>query len=152
MHEFVAQMDGNTIAAFLALIGSIAALIVSYYKWHRDRDISNADDMAHAQGQLEQQIKELNERLNRLYDSNGELRGLVRELRGLVKAYSEHDIEQVEYIREVGHWMAQACAAMDVDQVWLKQHPKPHLPESTRHLLPKDKQHLKGTNDDTDKS
>lgn len=135
MHGFVAQMDGNTVAAIFALICSFAALIVGYHKWHRDRDISNADSMAHAQGQLEQQIKELNNRLDDLYDKNGELRGLVR-------TYMEHDLRQVEYIREVGHWMAQACGAMDVDEQWLKAHPKPKLPDEIRHQLPRNKQHL----------
>lgn len=129
------QLDTQTVIGILTLFGVVFTAVFGAIGVRRSSFGTSLNGMADAQGKLEQQVADLNKRVNRLYDDNGNLRGLLRD-------YRRRDIEQVEYIRNVGHWMSEACQAMHVDAKWADTHPKPHLPESIRQELPPERRHI----------
>lgn len=134
-HPVPISMDVNTVVGILGIVSVVLAPIITSMVMRRDHYTKQIEDMSDAETKLQSRIDALDGKVGRLFDTNYELEKQLRE-------YRRRDLEQVDYIRRVGHWMSEACEAMHVDRAWADMHPKPHLPESIRQELPPERRHI----------
>jgi hypothetical protein len=138
----IVQLDATTAAALITAAVAISTAIISDVRYNHqfkqqeaDRYAQSINDMADAQKSLQDRLNSLTEKVDTLYDTNFQLEETVHE-------YQQSDIVQVEYIREIGHWLNGACGVMRIPKAWVDAHPKPKLPESLRSRLPEGKKRL----------
>lgn len=129
-------MDVDTVVGILGII----AIVVGAWIPHRDPANKRISDMVDSEGKMHERLDDLSKKVDRLYDANFEMERQLHD-------YRRRDLEQVDYIRSIGHWLSAACKAMHIDAKWAEDNPKPKLPESIRAELPPERRHLDSKED-----
>lgn len=116
--------DMNT-DIIVALVTGGCAIIVALVAWMQNSrgDLSEAyRRLSEAQLNLQREIDRQDEKLNEF----------IRERDELIR---QNDLK-TSYLRKLGHWLNELCQVLD--PAFLRQHPKPRLPEELRGILGKD--------------
>lgn len=106
----------------VALVTGLCAIAVAAVTWAQNRrgDLSEAyRRLSEAQLNMQQEIDRQDEKLAELIQERDELR--------------YQDDLKTSYIRAVGHWLAELCNVLDLE--FLKQYPKPRLPDELRSTI-----------------
>lgn len=106
----------------VALVAGLCAIAVAAVTWAQNRrgDLSEAyRRLSEAQLNMQQEIDRQDEKLAALIRERGELR--------------YQDDLKTSYIRAIGHWLGELCNVLDPE--FLKQYPKPSLPDSLRSTI-----------------
>lgn len=104
-----------TLATAVMSSGVVVAL-VNHFSTRKGRLAQAFNELADAQLRMQQE-------LDSLRSENATIRRTVRDA-------ERKDDEKTRYIRDLFHWLAKLCGVIDPD--WLKDNPKPHLPETIR--------------------
>lgn len=106
----------------VALVTGLCAIVVATVTWVKNRrgDLSEAyRRLSEAQLNMQQEIDRQNEKLAAFIRERDELR--------------YQDDLKTSYIRAIGHWLGELCHVLDPE--FLKQYPKPSLPDSLRSTI-----------------
>lgn len=125
-----AQVDTTII---VAIITGAVSLIVSLISSKSRKKSDEAEAYKSMQETIEGLHRDIKEQDNRI----GHLSHLViseQEQRRAAEAglleEKQKTLENTAYLRALGHWFEGLCGVLD--PVWLKAHPKPHLPDIIR--------------------
>ena len=103
----------------VALVTGLCAIVVVAVTWAQNRrgDLSEAyRRLSEAQLNMQQEIDRQDEKLAEFIQERDQLR--------------YQDDLKTSYIRAIGHWLGELCNVLDPE--FLKQHPKPRLPDGLR--------------------
>lgn len=106
----------------VALVTGLFAIMVAAVTWEQNRrgDLSEAyRRLSEAQLNMQQEIDRQDEKLAEFIQERDRLR--------------YQDDLKTSYIRAIGHWLGELCQVLDPE--FLKQHPKPRLPDSLRSTI-----------------
>lgn len=106
----------------VALVTGLCAIVVAVVTWAQNRcgNLSEAyRQLSEAQLNMQQEIDRQDEKLAAFIQERDELR--------------YQDDLKTSYIRAMGHWLGQLCQVLDPE--FLKQHPKPRLPDGLRDTI-----------------
>lgn len=106
----------------VALVTGLCAIVVASVTWAQNRhgDLSEAyRRLSEAQLNMQQEIDRQDEKLAAFIHERDELR--------------RQDDLKTSYIRSIGHWLGELCQVLDPE--FLKQHPKPRLPDGIRDII-----------------
>lgn len=106
----------------VALVTGLCAIVVATVTWVQNRrgDLSEAyRRLSEAQLNMQQEIDRQDEKLAEFVQERDQLRYL--------------DDLKTSYIRAIGHWLSEFCRVIDPE--FLKQHPKPRLPDELRSTI-----------------
>lgn len=106
----------------VALVTGLCAIAVAAVTWVQNRrgDLSEAyRRLSEAQLNMQQEIDRQDEKLAAFIHERDELR--------------RQDDLKTSYIRAMGHWLDELCQVLDTE--FLKQHPKPRLPDGLRDTI-----------------
>lgn len=106
----------------VALVTGLCAIVVAAVTWAQNRrgDLSEAyRRLSEAQLNMQQEIDRQDEKLAAFIRERDELR--------------YQDDLKTSYIRAIGHWLSELCNVLD--PCFLKQHPKPSLPDELRSTI-----------------
>lgn len=113
------------IGGIVGVIGTIGSLRVT----HRDRLTHAYNELASTMGYLQNQIDVQDKKIENLKRNLDDSQKTIRD-------YEERDDEKTAYIRSLGHWFEKTCSVLD--PIWLKNNPKPKLPDSLRDSIGKE--------------
>ena len=103
----------------VALVTGLCAIVVAAVTWAQNRrgDLSEAyRRLSEAQLNMQQEIDRQDEKLAEFIQERDQLR--------------YQDDLKTSYIRAMGHWLGELCNVLDPE--FLKQYPKPRLPDGLR--------------------
>ena len=103
----------------VALVTGLCAIVVAAVTWAQNRrgDLSEAyRRLSEAQLNMQREIDRQDEKLAEIIRERDELR--------------YRDDLKTSYIRAIGHWLGELCNVLDPE--FLKQYPKPRLPDTLR--------------------
>lgn len=106
----------------VALVTGLCAIVVASVTWVENRrgDLSEAyRRLSEAQLNMQQEIDRQDEKLAEFISERDRLR--------------YQDDLKTSYIRAIGHWLGELCHVLDPE--FLKQYPKPSLPDSLRSTI-----------------
>lgn len=106
----------------VALVTGLCAIVVAAVTWAQNRrgDLSEAyRRLSEAQLNMQREIDRQDEKLAEFVQERDRLR------------YKD-DLKTC-YIRAMGHWLGELCNVLDPE--FLKQHPKPRLPDGLRSTI-----------------
>lgn len=106
----------------VALVTGLCAIVVAAVTWARNRrgDLSEAyRRLSEAQLNMQREIDRQDEKLAEFIQERDALR--------------YQDDLKTSYIRAMGHWLGELCNVLDPE--FLKQHPKPRLPDGLRSTI-----------------
>lgn len=106
----------------VSLVTGLCAIVVAAVTWAQNRrgDLSEAyRQLSEAQLNMQQEIDRQDEKLAAFIHERDELR--------------YQDDLKTAYIRAMGHWLNELCKVLD--PAFLKQHPKPRLPDALRSTI-----------------
>ena len=106
----------------VALVTGLCAIVVAAVTWARNRrgDLSEAyRRLSEAQLNMQREIDRQDEKLAEFIQERDALR--------------YQDDLKTSYIRAIGHWLGELCNVLDPE--FLKQHPKPRLPDGLRSTI-----------------
>nr|DAF95163.1 MAG TPA: hypothetical protein [Siphoviridae sp. ctICF6] len=106
----------------VALVTGFCAIVVAAVTWMQNRrgDLSEAyRRLSEAQLNMQREIDLQDEKLAEFIQERDELR--------------YQDDLKTSYIRAMGHWLGELCNVLDPE--FLKQHPKPRLPDGLRSTI-----------------
>lgn len=106
----------------VALVTGLCAIVVAAVTWVQNRrgDLSEAyRRLSEAQLNMQREIDRQDEKLAEFIQERDELR--------------YQDDLKTSYIRAMGHWLGELCNVLDPE--FLKQHPKPRLPDGLRSTI-----------------
>lgn len=106
----------------VALVTGLCAIAVAAVTWVQNRrgDLSEAyRRLSEAQLNMQREIDRQDEKLAEFIQERDELRF--------------QDDLKTSYIRAMGHWLGELCNVLDPE--FLKQHPKPRLPDGLRSTI-----------------
>lgn len=106
----------------VALVTGLCAIVVAAVTWAQNRrgDLSEAyRRLSEAQLNMQREIDRQDEKLAEFIQERDQLRYL--------------DDLKTSYIRAMGHWLGELCNVLDPE--FLKQHPKPRLPDGLRSTI-----------------
>lgn len=106
----------------VALVTGLCAIVVAAVTWVQNRrgDLSEAyRRLSEAQLNMQREIDRQDEKLAAFMRERDELRF--------------QDDLKTSYIRAIGHWLGELCHVLDPE--FLKQYPKPSLPDSLRSTI-----------------
>lgn len=106
----------------VALVTGLCAIMVAAVTWAQSRrgDLSEAyRRLSEAQLNMQQEIDRQDEKLAEFIQERDQLR--------------YQDNLKTSYIRAIGHWLGELCHVLDPE--FLKQYPKPSLPDSLRSTI-----------------
>jgi hypothetical protein len=130
--QWLSSLDKDVTVALIGLIGAVVGGLVvgvlNIVSAHRGNLAHAYNELASAQGKMQEEIDAQDAKLKALLDDNDWLRAEERQ-------FEDRDIERTRYLRELFHWLDGLCESGEVP--WTKSHPKPHLPESMRPDFPK---------------
>lgn len=104
------------ISSIIGLAGIAVGGTITWATTRRNDLTTSYQHLVEAQGELKRQIDAQDEKINKLIQTRDELQHVS-------------DLE-TGYIRSLGHWLANFCKI--IDDEFLKQHPKPNLPDELR--------------------
>lgn len=104
------------ITSIIGLLGIAVGGTITYATTRRNNLTTAYQHLVEAQGELKKQIDAQDQKIDKLIQTRDELQHVS-------------DLE-TGYIRSLGHWLANFCKV--VDEGFLKQHPKPSLPDELR--------------------
>lgn len=104
------------IPSIIGLAGIAVGGTITWASTRRTNLTTAYQHLVEAQGELKKQIDAQDEKINKLIRTRDELQ-------------HTSDLE-TNYIRALGHWLAQFCEI--TDKKFLEQHPKPSLPDELR--------------------
>lgn len=113
------------IGGIVGVIGTIGSLRLT----HRDRLTHAYNELASTIGYLQNQIDAQDNKIENLR------KNLDDSLRK-IHDYEERDDEKTAYIRSLGHWLEKTYKVLD--PVWVRDNPKPKLPDSLRDSVGKE--------------
>lgn len=130
--QWLLSLDKDVIVALIGLIGAaVGGLVVSVLKIVSERrgNLAHAyNELASAQGRMQDEIDAQDEKLKRLFADNDRLR--KEEHR-----FEDRDLERTRYLRELMHWLDGLCQSGEI--AYTRDHPKPHLPDGMRPEFPR---------------
>jgi hypothetical protein len=130
--QWISSLDKDVMVALIGLIGAVVGGLVvgvlNIVSAHRGNLAHAYNELASAQGRMQEEIDKQDEKLKSLFADNDRLRAEGHR-------FEDRDVERTRYLRELFHWLDSLCESGDVP--WTKFHPKPHLPESMRPDFPK---------------
>lgn len=106
----------------VALVTGLCAIVVASVTWAQNRrgDLSEAyRRLSEAQLNMQREIDRQDEKLAEFIQERDQLR--------------RQDDLKTSYIRAIGHWLGELCNVLDSE--FLKQHPKPSLPDELRSTI-----------------
>lgn len=106
----------------VALVTGLCAIVVAAVTWAQNRrgDLSEAyRRLSEAQLNMQREIDRQDEKLTEFIQERDQLR--------------YQDDLKTSYIRAMGHWLGELCRVLDPE--FLKQHPKPSLPDGLRSTI-----------------
>lgn len=106
----------------VALVTGLCAIVVASVTWAQNRrgNLSEAyRRLSEAQLNMQREIDRQDEKLAEFIQERDELR--------------LQDDLKTSYIRAMGHWLNELCKVLDPE--FLKQHPKPRLPDALRSTI-----------------
>lgn len=106
----------------VAFITGICAIIVALVTWMQN----NKTTLSEAYRQLSEAQLNLQKEIDRQDEKLAEFVGECDRLR-------YQDDLKTSYIRAIGHWLGELCHVLDPE--FLKQYPKPSLPDSLRSTI-----------------
>lgn len=104
------------ISSLIGLAGIAVGSTITWASTRRNNLTTAYQHLVEAQGELKKQIDAQDAKIDRLIQTRDELQHI-------------NDLE-TSYIRSLGHWLAKFCKV--VDEEFLRQHPKPSLPDELR--------------------
>lgn len=104
------------ITSLIGVAGIAVGGAITWASTRRNNLTTAYQHLVEAQGELKKQIDAQDQKIDRLIQTRDELQRVS-------------DLE-TGYIRSLGHWLAKFCEV--VDEEFLKQHPKPPLPDGLR--------------------
>lgn len=140
MRIVIRDLDTTTAVAILSLVGVIVTTVVTLLVQHRDRGSKVISDMTASQSNLQDQIDKLDNRLVSMYAEDQQIKEQVARQQSKMVSQQEDMDEDARYIRSIAHWLQQACEVMDLPDTWVSEHPKPHLPDTIRNRISKNKE------------
>jgi hypothetical protein len=106
----------------VALVTGLCAIVVASVTWGQNRrgNLSEAyRRLSEAQLNMQREIDRQDEKLAEFIRERDQLR--------------YQDDLKTSYIRAMGHWLGELCNVLDPE--FLKQHPKPRLPDGLRSTI-----------------
>lgn len=106
----------------VALVTGLCAIVVAAVTWAQNRrgDLSEAyRQLSEAQLNMQREIDRQDEKLAEFIQERDKLR--------------YQDDLKTSYIRAIGHWLGELCNVLDPE--FLKQYPKPRLPDELRSTI-----------------
>lgn len=106
----------------VAFITGICAIIVALVTWMQNSKSNLSEayrQLSEAQLNLQKEIDRQDEKLAEFIQERDELR--------------RQDDLKTSYIRAMGHWLGELCNVLDPE--FLKQYPKPRLPDALRSTI-----------------
>lgn len=107
------------ISSIIGIAGITIGSTITWLSTRRNNLTTAYQHLVEAQGELKKQIDAQDEKINKLIQTRDELQHVS-------------DLE-TGYIRSLGHWLAKFCKV--IDEEFLKQHPKPSLPDELRNRI-----------------
>ena len=130
--SWLTLLDKDVLIAIIGLVGALAGgLVVTIANnlASRRSNLAHAyNELASAQGKMQEEIDAQDEKLKRLFTDNDRLR---RE----EHAFEDRDLERTRYLRELMHWLDGLCQSGEI--AYTRDHPKPHLPDGMRPDFPR---------------
>lgn len=132
MMQWITLIDKDVLIALIGLIGAVVGGLVvgvlNIVSAHRGNLAHAYNELAQAQGKMQEEIDAQDEKLKRLFTDNDRLR---RE----EHAFEDRDLERTRYLRELMHWLDGLCQSGEI--AYTREHPKPHLPDGMRPDFPR---------------
>ena len=132
MTQWLSSFDKDVTVALIGLIGAVGGGLVvgvlNIVSAHRGTLAHAYNELAQAQGKMQEEIDAQDEKLKRLFTDNDRLR---RE----EHAFEDRDLERTRYLRELMHWLDGLCQSGEI--AYTRDHPKPHLPDGMRPDFPR---------------
>lgn len=107
------------ISSLIGVAGITVGGTITWLSTRRNNLTTAYQHLVEAQGELKKQIDAQDEKINKLIQTRDELQHVS-------------DLE-TSYIRSLGHWLAGFCKV--VDEEFIKQYPKPSLPDELRNRI-----------------
>lgn len=104
------------ISSIIGLAGIAVGSTITWATTRRNNLTTAYQHLVEAQGELKKQIDAQDEKIDKLIQTRDDLQHVS-------------DLE-TGYIRSLGHWLAKFCEV--IDEEFLKQYPKPSLPDELR--------------------
>ena len=132
MAQWLSSLDKDVTVALIGLIGAVVGGLVvgvlNIVSAHRGNLAHAYNELASAQGRMQEEIDKQDEKLKRLFADNDRLR--KEEQR-----FEDRDLERTRYLRELMHWLDGLCQSGEI--MYTREHPKPHLPDGMRPDFPR---------------
>ena len=132
MAQWLSSLDKDVTVALIGLIGAVVGGLVvgvlNIVSAHRGNLAHAYNELASAQGRMQEEIDAQDEKLRRLFTDNDRLR--KEEHR-----FEDRDLERTRYLRELMHWLDGLCQSGEI--AYTRDHPKPHLPDGMRPEFPR---------------
>lgn len=126
MPDIPTEIIVAVIGGIVGVIGTVGSLRLT----HRDRLTHAYNELAGTIGYLQNQIDAQDRKLETLRKNLDDSLEKIRE-------YEKGDDEKTAYIRSLGHWLEKTCTVLD--PIWVRNNPKPKLPDSLRGSVGKEK-------------
>jgi hypothetical protein len=130
--QWISSLDKDVTVALIGLIGVVVGGLVvgvlNIVGAHRGNLAHAYNELASAQGRMQEEIDKQDDKLKRLFSDNDRLR--KEEHR-----FEDRDFERTRYLRELMHWLDGLCQSGEI--AYTRDHPKPHLPDGMRPEFPR---------------
>lgn len=132
MAQWISSLDKDVTIALIGLIGAVVGGLVvgvlNIVSAHRGNLAHAYNELASAQGKMQEEIDKQDEKLKWLFAENDKLRREEHE-------FEDRDLERTRYLRELMHWLDGLCQSGEI--AYTRDYPKPHLPDGMRPDFPR---------------
>ena len=124
------QLDTTIIVAIITGVVSLTVSLIGFKVKEKSDEAEAFKSMQETIEGLHRDIKEQDRRIGHLSHLVISEQDQRRQAETSLLEEKQKTLESTAYLRALGHWFEGLCEVLD--PVWLKAHPKPHLPNIIR--------------------